>query len=270
MSAPSSILPSDRLFSILITFLTPLFLDEANDVATARAAAIELLRAFRIRNSWDLLVVVQVVGFAMAALGSISLSMTDGLSVNAILRCRSNANALQRSSDRARDRLERHQAQDTLPPDIAPLDEAALQDALRDAAAASEAVALAAGVAPAGDPSMQALQAALNELAAREAPHDGAGSALVASSIAPATGPDVAVMQPDPGMRMVFANAMATVAAEFAQEIRHLPPSEQRLHRARISALSEVSQQLSRGEPVSAAFPPGFGPPGGPHGRGPV
>jgi len=67
---------------------------------------------------------------------------------------------------------------------------------------------------------------------------------------------------------MVLASAMATVAAEFAAEIRHLPPAEQRLHQARIGALSEVSQQLTSGEPLAPPFSAAFGLPTDPRRRG--
>src|SRR3954454_13050326 len=107
MSAPKLTPPSEALFAILITFLTPLFLGASTgnyDLAIARAAALEAIGSFRIRSAWDLFKVVQIVAFGIAAMGSVSLSMGDGLSLAMILRCRSNANALQRSSERTEDR----------------------------------------------------------------------------------------------------------------------------------------------------------------------
>ena len=44
--------------------------------------------------------IAKVIGFGLATLGSLSLSMGDDLPIPAILRLRANANALDRSADR--------------------------------------------------------------------------------------------------------------------------------------------------------------------------
>ena len=175
MSAPHAARPTDLLFNILVTFLCPLFLGGPTgnaDVAVARAAATEMLNSFRIRNAWDLLAAVQVVGFAMAGVGSLGLSMDDDLPVNTVLRCRSNANALQRSSDRAQARMDKRQAQEAGQPDTAPPDAAAVLEACRQAADAQRMVATAQarmeGTEPADAPGMIALREVLErELSAK-------------------------------------------------------------------------------------------------------
>ncbi len=94
--------PSNILLHVLATFLMPLFLGGPtgnNDPDHARAAALETLSSFRFRDACELFLCVQIVGFSMAALGSMALSMTDGISLSMVLRLRGNANACTRSAE---------------------------------------------------------------------------------------------------------------------------------------------------------------------------
>src|SRR4051812_18777819 len=212
-AAPKSMPPSDLLFSILVTFLTPLFLGGATgnyDVATAQAAAIESVRSFRIRGAWDLIKVVQIVGFGIAALGSIDLSMREDLSLSMVLRCRSNANALQRSSDRAEARLEAAQAQDPAhrQPAVEPLDPAAVQEAFRQAAEAQQAVAAARA-------RLRTEPARPDPRPARPAGRDAAARTVMsearAAAVAPASrGPLSRVIPDDAGPAPATAELAAT------------------------------------------------------------
>jgi hypothetical protein len=149
----------------------------------------------------------------------------------------------------------------------------ALKEALDDYAARQAAIEQAAAeqaaAAEAAEPATPAIAAP--SVPAQAAPAQAATAQAAPAQAAPMAAPAANAgvhaanaRAPDAGMRMVYANAMATVAAEFAQEIRHLPPAEQRLHRARIGALSEVSQKLSRGEPLDSSLPPAFGLPPNP------
>ncbi|MFO1024768.1 MAG: hypothetical protein U1E70_06270 [Acetobacteraceae bacterium] len=266
---------SDQLLAILVTFLTPLFLGEAtgnHDLATARAAATEAVQSFRPRNAWELLTAVQAVAFAMAALGSIGLSLDDTLSASAVLRCRANANALQRAADRAQDRLEKRRAQRRDQPEIAPMSPDEVQASLRQAAAAQHAAAAAraalAGQPPPASPVLDALADAARGPGAapeRAPPPPSRPAAQPAAASGPAAGvaqPTNASSRP-PERRLLpdrhqvaWASAMANVARELSQDIAHLPPAEQRLHRLRIAALTEASQQLASGAPPQ--LPPGF------------
>jgi hypothetical protein len=248
MSAQQTTPPTDLLFNVLVILLTPLFLGGASgnaDFTLARAAAIEMLGSFRIRTPWDLLTAVQTVGFAMAALGSLGLSMTEDLSVNAVLRCRSNANALQRSSDRAQDRMDKRQASNQ--PHAEPLDVDAMLGSFRKAADAQQAVAEARARLAGEAPPAPALQAETRpetpQPKATPVPPAPAASASILP-IRPGT--------PEPGSRLdqenkaMWAGAMATVAAEFAQEMEHMSPAEQRANQQRINALTAVTNKLSK------------------------
>jgi hypothetical protein len=68
-------------------------------VNMARRAALETVNAYRIRDQADLLTVAQIVAFGLAALGSLSLSMLDDLTLSMTLRLRGNANACSRSAE---------------------------------------------------------------------------------------------------------------------------------------------------------------------------
>jgi len=269
---------TDVLLNILVTLLTPLFLGGPTgngDFNLARAAAMEMLRSFRIRNAWDLLTAVQTVGFAMAALGSLGLSMADDLSSAAVLRCRSNANALQRSSDRAQERLDRRAGQ----PDVLeeqPLDVAELAESFRQAAEAQFSVMQArARAAGEGDPArpgptqMDASRpdaskpdatgqqdAAKQDTTQKNTAKQHAGgpaSARPASagSVHPALSmPGIALPPGDKleqESNIVWASAMATVAQDLAKGMGNLPLAEQRAQQIRIDALRTVSKNLTEG-----------------------
>jgi hypothetical protein len=119
IQAPCATQPSstDVLIALLVTFLTPLFLTAGGDVSLARAAAYETITAYRTRNAMDLFAVVQIIGFGMAALGSLSLSMGDGLSMSMILRLRGNAAALNRAAEQNRRALEASRHRNQAPAD---------------------------------------------------------------------------------------------------------------------------------------------------------
>src|SRR5580692_3895965 len=84
--------PSDILTHLIVTLLAPMFLIASNgDILVARMAALETINAYRGRDHVDLIAVAQIVGYGLAALGSLSLSMADGLSPSMTLRLRGNA-----------------------------------------------------------------------------------------------------------------------------------------------------------------------------------
>jgi hypothetical protein len=84
-----------------------MFLDvSGGDIGFARAAALETVNAYRTRNAADLVSIAQIVAFDLAALGSLSLSMADNLSLSVTLRLRGNANALNRSAEHNRRALQ--------------------------------------------------------------------------------------------------------------------------------------------------------------------
>jgi hypothetical protein len=92
--------PVDVLMCLLATLLAPMFVcATAGDIVLARMAAIETINDYRARNHADLIAVAQIIGYGLAALGSLSLSMADDISLSMTLRLRSNANACTRSAE---------------------------------------------------------------------------------------------------------------------------------------------------------------------------
>jgi hypothetical protein len=108
--------PSAILLNVLIALLAPVFIcGSGGDIALARMAAFETINGYRARNHADLIAVAQIVAFGLAALGSLSLSMADDLSLSMILRLRGNAVALNRSADQNRRALRESHASDQGP-----------------------------------------------------------------------------------------------------------------------------------------------------------
>jgi hypothetical protein len=86
--------PSDILMSLIVALLAPMFLSvTGGDIAYVRMAAIGTVNAYRIRKQADLIAIAQIIGFGLAALGSLSLSMADDISLSMTLRLRGNARA---------------------------------------------------------------------------------------------------------------------------------------------------------------------------------
>jgi hypothetical protein len=95
--------PADILMHLIVTLLVPMFLAASDgNLYYAHLAALETVTAYRTRTHVDLVAVAQIVAFGFAALGSLSLSFTDDLSLPMILRLRGNANACSRSAEQNR------------------------------------------------------------------------------------------------------------------------------------------------------------------------
>jgi len=95
--------PSHILMDFIVALLAPMFLSvTAGDAGLARGAAIETVNAYRTRNHADLVAIAQVIGFGLAALGSLSLSMADDISLSMTLRLRGSAIALNRAAEHNR------------------------------------------------------------------------------------------------------------------------------------------------------------------------
>jgi hypothetical protein len=108
--------PADILLNLIVTLLAPMFLCASDgDIRFARMAAIETINGYRAQNHAGLIAVAQIVAFGLAALGSLSLSMADDLSVSMTLRLRGNANALNRSAEQNRCALTRNCADSAMP-----------------------------------------------------------------------------------------------------------------------------------------------------------
>jgi hypothetical protein len=217
---------AERLMDLIVAFLAPMFLTAANgDITYARAAAVETVNAYRARTCSDLLTIAQIIAFSLAALGSLSLSMADDLSPSMTLRLRANAISANRAAEQCRRALARNPEDSTAQPEPPPNEEF------------PDAAATAAGAEQVGR-------------------H-------------PAT-PKVPAIQPNPASNaatnehrdILWANAMASVAAEVAASLPGLPPMERRAASIRFAAMSSVASQLLVGQ--HDRLPPRFDP-GHPH-----
>src|SRR5580698_7394182 len=112
MNQPGPDVPAiDCVFDTILGFLLPFLLVSAGgNPAVARSAIRTLVDAYGASNATELDLVGRIVGFAIAGLDNLRLSMAPGLSDTKILRYRSNAVTLTRASDQARKMLETAQA----------------------------------------------------------------------------------------------------------------------------------------------------------------
>src|SRR4051794_8832388 len=136
----SSARSRDILLNPVIILLPPLFLSGTDgDLGLARAAAYGTVAAYRAHNHASLLVAVRVIAFSLAALDSLGLSMRDDLSIPLILRLRANANALNRSAERAEAILAEPPVAGPATEPREPIDEAAILASVAEAQARAAA-----------------------------------------------------------------------------------------------------------------------------------
>jgi hypothetical protein len=103
----------DRAFEAICVLLMPFFLLGAeDDPEKARGAVADLLNAYDPANVQELDLVARIVGFSAAALDNLRLSITSlTLSDTKVLRYRSTAVSLSRSSEQCRTTLKKIQAE---------------------------------------------------------------------------------------------------------------------------------------------------------------
>ncbi|WP_428486182.1 hypothetical protein [Rhodopila sp.] len=271
--------PADMLMALLINLLAPMFLtDGTSDLRLARMAAMETVNGYRARSGADLLMIVQIVAFGLAALGSLSLSMADDLPLLLILRLRGNAAALNRAAEQNRRALEKSLHAETPsapdPAEFDDVDDAMVADVVRQAQTrvadaqarlAEQAAApvtanpvsidpVAVAAAAAASSAMAASSAVVAEPAGpvpSAVPVPPAGVAGPAHPAAPA-----AATQPRPTAeqqhRAVWAAAMSQVAGECTASLASLSPAQRRDASIWATALSASATDLLAG----AAMPP--------------
>jgi hypothetical protein len=223
----------DILLDLVVILLTPLFLAGTDgDLGLARAAAHETLAAYRAHNHASLFVAVRVIAFSLAALDSLGLSMRDDLSIPLILRLRANANALNRSAERAEGILAEAPVAGPAAGPPKPIDEAAILASVAEAQARATAARA----------SMQA----------RETPPEPASQPAPQSPPQPMHAP---ITTPDQQHRAMWGAAMADVAAEFTAEAAKLPPAERREATLRAQVLSTAANNLLCGASVPPPQP---------------
>jgi hypothetical protein len=89
--------------SFIVSTLAPIFLGvTGGDAVLARMAAAETIDDYRARNHVDLIAVAQIITNGLAALGSLTRSMEDELSLSMMLRLRGNAISLNRTVEQNR------------------------------------------------------------------------------------------------------------------------------------------------------------------------
>jgi hypothetical protein len=104
------------LMNLIVALLAPMFLGvTGGDIDFARMAAVETVNAYRARNRADLIAIAQIIAFGLAALGSLSLSMADDITVSMALRLRGNANACNRSAEQNRRALAKSLGDESVP-----------------------------------------------------------------------------------------------------------------------------------------------------------
>jgi hypothetical protein len=130
--------PSDTLLILIVSLLAPMFLGvTAGDIDLARQAATQTVNDYRTRDHADLIAVAQIVGFGLAALGSLSLSLADDISLSMALRLRGNAVSCNRAAEQNRCALLKSQPDESQTPPPAEQDESPpQQDGFLNAAAA--------------------------------------------------------------------------------------------------------------------------------------
>jgi hypothetical protein len=117
----------DVFMQLIAAALTPIFSTATDgDPVHAQAAAIETINAYAPSYPSDLLPIAQIIAFGLAALRSISLSMTENIPISLILRLHGNAASLSRGAEQCRRAL----AEPPLP-DVDPYPPAELAEADR-------------------------------------------------------------------------------------------------------------------------------------------
>ena len=239
--------PGGVLLNLIAALLAPIFLGvTAGDVALARLAAIETINDYRARNNTDLVAIAQIVGCGLAALGSLSQSMADDLSLSMTLRLRGNAVSLNRSAEQNRRvlnaplrddpepihpswALEFPTAEDPDPIQSEPfLSATAEQELAADSLARLQAPAHAAPPAPTPAPAQRAT---------------------------PATDPKTTEKR----HQEMWAIAMASEASEITASIPNLPPAERSTASFRAAVLSSTANELLMGAGSPPPIPLGRG-----------
>jgi hypothetical protein len=208
---------TEILFNLVVTLLTPIFLAATGNLEHARLAAAHTVDSFCPRTHADLVATALLIGFSFSALGSLSLSMDDGLSIPTILRLRGSAQSASRAAEQHRRALQQSSRATPLP---APL------------------------LAPEPDPGLTAKEVAVMEAVAATRQRVAAAQSQPAQPQAPAPRP--AAPSQDPHAQ-AWANTFMDVAAEIAAELPGLPPHQRRAASIQAEALNNSANALLSG-----------------------
>src|SRR3954470_20988175 len=205
MSQSTASHQSSLLVDLVLILLTPMFLCIGDgDILLARRAALETLNAYRVPTALSLITVAKIIAFELATICSLSQSMTEDITPQLALRFRSNANTLDRSSERNRQALEQQRI-------------------------------------PAGAERLTQENAAAAVAEAQE------GVQQAVASLQATSRPAAAPAMSDEQRRTAWAQAMASVAAEFTADLDKLPPAERAKEMIRINTLTQSASALVAG-----------------------
>ncbi len=187
------------------------------DVAYARLAAMETLEAYRATGPRSLITATKIIAFELAALWSLSQSMSDEISLSLALRLRGNASSMNRAAERNRQILEQD-CRIAEAPDLP--SEAALEKAVAETQTMVQQAN--ARIRDAQPPRAAAPVAAAPVAAAPVAAAPVAAAPVAAAPVAPApvaaapvaAAPNLAPMPGDDQHRAAWAGAMAEVAGK--------------------------------------------------------
>jgi hypothetical protein len=232
--------PTNALMSLIVTLLLPTFLGvTAGDIAMARMAAIETINDYRARNNADLIAIAQIIACGLAALGSLSLSMDDEISLSMTLRLRSSAVALNRSAEQNR-RVLNQPLRDNPTPYYLEMP----PDPETKPAATAE------------DPGITRAEAFLSAAAAQELAAESEARLQDPRQIAAQTVAQNATVS-DKRHQEMRAIAMVKEASEITASIPHLPPAERPAATVRAAALGSAANELLTGvSPPRPGDPP--------------
>jgi hypothetical protein len=233
---------TNALMSLIVTLLLPTFLGvTAGDIALARMATIETINDYRARNNADLIAIAQIIACGLAALGSLSLSMDDDISLSMTLRLRGSAVALNRSAEQNRRVLNQPLRDNPTPyhletppdPELTP---AAMEDE---------------------DPGITRAEAFLSAAAAQELAAESEARLQDPRQIAAQTMAQNTPATTDKRHQEMWAIAMVKEASEITASIPHLPPAERSAAAIRAAALGSAANELLTGvSPPRPCDPP--------------
>ncbi|MEA2730240.1 MAG: hypothetical protein QOF70_4715 [Acetobacteraceae bacterium] len=280
--------PGDFLMGLIVALLAPMFLGvTAGDINLARMAAFETVSDYRTQSHADLVAIAQIIAFGLAALGSLSLSMADDISVSMALRLRGNANALNRSAEQNRRAIggghstphrpgnEFEHDQDQYEAEVlanlaatrklitnAQTHDAQTHPVISAATLTTIAIQPLAAPTPAPTPIATPPIAAPTPIATPPivAPTPIATPPIAKPTPAAPTALASTPTVPKPSDREIqamWAAAMADVADEFTASLIHLPPVERKMASRRIAALSSCANDLMLGTAATQRFRPG-------------
>jgi hypothetical protein len=230
--------PANFLMNLIVALLAPMFLGvSAGDINMARLAASETVQAYRAQNNADLIAVAQIIAFGLAALGSLSLSMSDDIAPPMALRLRGNAIALNRSAEQNRRALRENRGGEPNP------HPAVIAEQPKPVAPAGEDIRDP-------DPEPFLTPAAAQRLAAEAEARLHGPEQVVEQVPAPPRAPiAVPTTATEKRHQQMWAIAMVKEAGELSASIPNLPPAERRAAAIRAAALGSTANELLTGVP---------------------